>query len=110
MPWVSLKYTILSGPRSTERIGRGCVYTTCIEAMPVRLASRVTLVIWLVLKVAKNIAPSAEAMPHPTQNAAPVGAVGGVNHASGITGLGPSWLVLAGGGGGVEHVSCDPQP
>src|SRR2546422_6587661 len=100
----------LSGPRSIERIGRGCVYTTPIEAMPVRLASRTTLVIWLVLYAPKKRVPSLEGSAHPTQNASPVGAMVGVNHASGITGLGPSWLVFAGGGGGVAHVSCGPHP
>src|SRR6266498_1801048 len=100
----------LSGPLSIERIGRGCVYTIPIDAIPVRLASRTTRIICLVLYVAKNRFPSLEGMPHPTQNAAPVGAVGGVNHASGMTGFGPSWLVLAGGAGGVAHVACDPHP
>src|SRR5438270_2570299 len=98
----------LSGPRSIDRIGLGCVYTACIETMPVRLASSTTRVMVLVLYAPKKSVPSLEGSPQPTQNAVPVGAMVGVNHASGIVGLGPSWLVFAGGGGGDEQVSCGP--
>src|SRR5690242_15032104 len=54
--------------------------------------------------------PSPEGIPQLTQNATPTGAIVGVNHFSGRTGLGPSWFVFAGGWGGVEHVSWMPHP
>src|SRR2546428_14081422 len=45
----------------------------------------------------------------PVKNAAFVGAIVGVHHAIGITGLGPSWFVLWGDGGG-GHVADGPHP
>src|SRR2546430_6798764 len=100
----------LSGPRSIDRIGFGCVCTACIETMPVRFESSTTRVIVFVLNAPKSSVPSLDGRPHPTQKASPVGAMVGVNQASGITGFGPSWFVFAGGGGGDEQVSCGPHP
>ena len=50
----------------------------------------------------KNRVPSLCVSPQPTQNAAPTGAIVGVNQSFGSTGLGPSWFVFCGGEGGVE--------
>src|SRR5436190_23390925 len=46
----------------------------------------------------------------PVKNAAFVGAIVRAHQSIGSTGLGPSWFVFAGGGGGVVHVSEGPHP
>jgi hypothetical protein len=48
--------------------------------------------------------------PQPLQKAAPVSAGGTEKNSLGSFGLGPSWFVLSGAGGGVLHVCVGPQP
>ena len=40
----------------------------------------------------------------------PSGVITGEKKALGRTGRRPSWLVLSGASGGVEHVACVPHP
>src|SRR5712692_2509353 len=91
-------------------MNEGWVYMTDFDAMPIRSGVGTTCHIWWVLKAMKSRSPSLPVKPHPTQKAAPTGAMVGVKNVSGMIGFGPSWLVLAGGFGGMEQVSFGPQP
>src|SRR2546427_9908309 len=99
-----------SRPISTSRIPDGAVKrmlspTTVVpSAERTRSRSRASL-------YAPNIRSFRECgRREPGENAAFVGAIVGVHQSSGMKGLGPSWFVLPGAGGGVEHVAAGPQP
>src|SRR3989442_4524128 len=95
-----------SRPISTSRIPDGAVkrmpsLTTVIpSAERTRSRSRASL-------YAPNIRSFRDCgNKEPVKNAAFVGAIVGVHQSRGMTGLGPSWFVLPGAGGGVEHVAA----
>ena len=62
-----------------------------------------------VLKSPKKSWPWLES-PHRRQKAAPVIPCEAAKKSFGCTGLGPSWLVLRGAGGGELQVADGPQP
>src|SRR6266571_7367151 len=99
-----------SSPISTSRIPDGAVKTMLSlttevpSAERARSRSRASL-------YAPNIRSFRDCgRREPVKNAAFVGAIVGVHQSRGMTGLGPSWFVFAGGCGGVEHVAAGPQP